>query len=413
MKKILTLLLALILTAAFSSGALAVSYEGYTQEAFDHLDRTTVIKSGDSPTGYYVTFRYLAPEAARVRIRGEWSFSDAYHSSTQKAAGISPNDWQAGDFPLQVGGDWPAFEMEKDEATGVWRYTIPLPSGTWSYRFIVGGAEGAALTDYTGAFVETDPNNRPMEKKLGEQNNSQVYVPFDPAKQMKDNSLQAPREDQKGAIVNLTYEPAGVAQESIRDTAAIAVYLPYGYDEARQEPYKVLYLAHGSGLESEYSWFNKGCLANIMDNLIAQGRCEPFVVVSLNCYATNFDDGDVIRNVIPLVESNFNVCGQASGRAMAGLSGGARLTLRLAGGYPETFGYYCAMAGELEGEKLKDASFHLTMGLYEARLDKLTEQETALTEAGVRYTQALYRGGHDWFVWRDALADYACDLLWK
>ena len=53
------------------------------------------------------------------------------------------------------------------------------------------------------------------------------------------------------------------------------------------------------------------------------------------------------------------------------------------------------------------------MGLYEARLDKLTEQETALTEAGVSYTQALYRGGHDWFVWRDALADYACDLLWK
>ena len=52
------------------------------------------------------------------------------------------------------------------------------------------------------------------------------------------------------------------------------------------------------------------------------------------------------------------------------------------------FGYYCPMAGELEGvafdgEELQGAKFHITMGLYEARLDKLTEIETALTEAGV------------------------------
>ena len=418
MKKNLVLLLVLLLTAALSTSALAVSYEGYTQEEFDNLAQTTVIRSEDSPTGYYVTFRYSAPEAKRVRIRGEWNFSDAYHSSTQKAAVIAPEDARPGDFPLQVKGNWPAFDMEKNQTTGVWSYTIPLPSGTWSYRFVVDGVEGAALIDYTGAFVETDPNNRPMEKKLGEQNNSQVYVPFDPGKQVKDNSVQAPRDDQKGAIVNLTYEPVGVAEASIMDTAAIAVYLPYGYDAERETPYNVLYISHGSGLESEYSWFNKGSLANIMDNLIAQGRCEPFVVVALNSYATSFDDANVVENVLPLVESKFNVSTQAPGRALAGLSGGARLTLRLAGSNPELFGYYCAMAGELEdvifdGEKLKDAKFHLTMGLYEARMDKLTEQETALAEAGVQYTQALYSGGHDWFVWRDALTDYVCDLLWK
>ena len=418
MKKLLTCLLAALLLLASLSALAEVPYaEGLTEEEVAALTQTTVIRDENSPTGYIVAFRYEAPDAQRVRIRGEWNFSDAYHSSTTQATTILAEDWTPDVFPLQ-NPSWPAFDMEKNDA-GIWCYDIPLPSGTWSYRFVVDGVEGAELTDYTDAFVETDPNNRPMEKVLGEQNNSQVYVPFDPKKQVLDNSIQAPRTDgQTGTIVNLTYEPTGVPEESIVDTAAIAVYLPYGYDEDREEPYKVLYISHGSGLESEYSWFNKGCMEEMLDNLIADHGVEPFVVVSLNSYATSFDDDNVIENVIPLVETNFNVCTEASGRAMAGLSGGARLTLRLAGSYPEMFDYYCPMAGELEevvfdGEKLQNAKFHITMGLYEARLDKLTEMETALTEAGVPYTQALYEGGHDWFVWRASFVDYVTDLLWK
>ena len=418
MKKLLTCLLAALLLLASLSALAEVPYaEGLTAEEIAALTQTTVIRDENSPTGYIVAFRYEAPDAQRVRIRGEWNFSDAYHSSTTQATTILAEDWTPDVFPLQ-NPSWPAFDMEKNDA-GIWCYDIPLPSGTWSYRFVVDGVEGAELTDYTDAFVETDPNNRPMEKVLGEQNNSQVYVPFDPKKQVLDNSIQAPRTDgQTGTIVNLTYEPTGVPEESIVDTAAIAVYLPYGYDEDREEPYKVLYISHGSGLESEYSWFNKGCMEEMLDNLIADHGVEPFVVVSLNSYATSFDDDNVIENVIPLVETNFNVCTEASGRAMAGLSGGARLTLRLAGSYPEMFDYYCPMAGELEevvfdGEKLQNAKFHITMGLYEARLDKLTEMETALTEAGVPYTQALYEGGHDWFVWRASFVDYVTDLLWK
>ena len=418
MKKLLTCLLAALLLLASLSALAEVPYaEGLTAEEVAALTQTTVIRDENSPTGYIVAFRYEAPDAQRVRIRGEWNFSDAYHSSTTQATTILPEDWTPDVFPLQ-NPSWPAFDMEKNDA-GIWCYDIPLPSGTWSYRFVVDGVEGAELTDYTDAFVETDPNNRPMEKVLGEQNNSQVYVPFDPEKQVLDKSIQAPRTDgQTGTIVNLAYEPTGVPEESIVDTAAIAVYLPYGYDEDREEPYKVLYISHGSGLESEYSWFNKGCMEEMLDNLIADHGVEPFVVVSLNSYATSFDDDNVIENVIPLVETNFNVCTEASGRAMAGLSGGARLTLRLAGSYPEMFDYYCPMAGELEevvfdGEKLQNAKFHITMGLYEARLDKLTEMETALTEAGVPYTQALYEGGHDWFVWRASFVDYVTDLLWK
>lgn len=444
MKRILICILALLMLLSLATSAMGeiVYLETATEAEIAALDQTTVIRDEESPTGYTVAFRYSAPDAKRVRIRGEWSFSDAYHSSTKQAITILPEDWEIGDFPLQ-NPSWPAFDMVKNEETGVWSYDVPLPSGTWSYRFAVDGVEGADLTDYTGAFVETDPNNRPMEKKLGEQNNSQVYVPFDAEKQVKDNSIQAPRTDgQIGTIVNLTYDPVGVPESDIKDTAAIAVYLPYGYDEKREEPYKVLYISHGSGLESEYSWFNKGCLEEMMDNMIAEGICDPFIVVSLNSYATDFNDANVINNVIPLVEANFNVSKDASGRAMAGLSGGSRLTLRLANGYPDMFNYYCVMAGEvtkadsiisgkttwyvsgkmspselfelrLDAEKLADAKFHITMGMYETRLHGMHEMEQALSEKGIEYTQALYAGGHDWFVWRDCFVDYVSDLLWK
>lgn len=164
------------------------------------------------------------------------------------------------------------------------------------------------------------------------------------------------------------------------------------------------------------------------------------IVASLNSYATDFNDANVINNVIQLVEANFNVSKDASGRAMAGLSGGSRLTLRLANSYPDMFNYYCVMAGEvtradsiisgkstwyvsgkmspselfelrLDAEKLVDARFHITMGLYETRLHGMHEMEQALSEKGIEYTQALYAGGHDWFVWRDCFVDYVSDLL--
>ena len=105
-----------------------------------------------------------------------------------------PEEWKIGNFAMipDFQGDWPAYDMVKNEETGVWSYTIPLPSGTWSYRFYIGGVEGAELKDYTDAVQTTDPNNRPFEDFVGAQNNTQVRVPFDPDKQVEDYSLQLP-----------------------------------------------------------------------------------------------------------------------------------------------------------------------------------------------------------------------------
>ncbi|MDO4546924.1 MAG: alpha/beta hydrolase-fold protein [Clostridia bacterium] len=423
MKKLISLMLALLMTV-MAGAALGASYEGYTQEEFDALDRTTVIKSEDSPTGYYVTFRYSAPDANRVRIRGEWSFATDRGSFYPMSDNIMPEDYQDGMFPLQVNqSDWPAFDMEKNEQSGIWSYTIALPSGTWSYRFIVDGLEGAALTDYTDAFVETDPNNRPMEKDLGEQNNSQVRVPFDAEKQSLDLSVQLPREDgMTGSVAYHIYEAVGVEAE-LRDDPAIAVYTPYGYDAGREEPYNVLYLSHGAGVESEMSWWNKGSAGNIMDNLIADYGVEPFVVVLINNYAVNFDYDNLTENIVPLVEANYNVSTERTGKAVAGFSMGGVYSQNQMLHHPDQFGYYGLFSGgffndeavePFDAEALEGAKIYLAAGSKEFGLLAIQRTSAALTEAGVTgYHSYVQTGGHDWPAIRQIYVDFVLNELFK
>ena len=404
--------------------------EGLSDEEIAALTETTVIKDESSPTGYYVTFRYAAPDAQRVRIRGEWSFATDRGSFYPMSDNIMPEDYKDGMFPLQVNqADWPAFDMEKNEETGVWFYTVALPSGTWSYRFAVDGVENAALTDYTDAFVETDPNNRPIEKEPGEQNNSQVRVPFDADKQSVDMSVQLPRtDDQVGNLYVHVYEATGV-EGDLADDPAISVYTPYGYDADREEPYKVLYLSHGAGVESETSWVNKGSACNIMDNLIANGDVEPFVLVVINNYAVGFDIENLTANIVPLVEENYNVCTEREGKAVAGLSMGGLFTVNQMLNHPEDFGYFGAFSGgffanmfsaeelaevNFDAEALADAKIYLAAGSKEFGLLAIQNVSERLSASGVTgYHSNVFPGGHDWNIWRQCFADFVINELWK
>lgn len=397
-----------------------------SQRTLDSLTQTTVYKSSKSPTGYYVTFRYYAPDAERVRIRGEWSFATDRGSFYPMSDNIMPEDYKDGMFPLQVDqADWPAFDMELNEKTGYWCYTVALPSGTWSYRFIVGGVEGAALTDYTNAFVETDPNNRPLEKELGEQNNSQVRVPYDKNKQSMDMSVQLPRKDKKiGTLTYHLYDAVGVEGE-LKDDPAIAVYTPYGYDPNRATPYKVLYLSHGAGVESEMSWWNKGSVGNMMDNLIADKKVEPFVLVLVNNYAVGFDADNLTENIVPLVEANYNVYTTRAGKACAGLSMGGVYTVNQMLNNPEEFGYYGIFAGGFfsdaaaedqvfDADALKDSKIYLSAGSKEFGLLAIQRVSSVLVASGIKeYNSCVITGGHDWNVWRQTYVDFVTNELWK
>lgn len=419
-------LLAWILALALAAGPAmpwAREARALSADAFDNLERTTVFASADSPTGYYVTFRYKAPEAARVRIRGEWSFSSPRLSSLYTSQNVMPEDYREGMFPLQVDqDDWPAFDMTYNADNGVWRYTIALPCGVWSYRFIVGGDEGAELTDYANAYVTSDPGNPPLERDLGQQTNSQVFVPFDPLRQKLDFSIQLPRKDhRKGTLEIIEYEPAGLAYELLDEPSA-AVYLPYGYDPSREEPYRVLYASHGSGVESETSWWNKGVIGNITDNLFSQQGVEPFVIVLLNNYADSFDHINMLKNVVPLIEEKYNVRTDADGKALCGISKGAILAKNVLRSHPEAFRYYGLFSGayfseseeRFDAERIGDCKIYLAAGERERGLAALYRTAEKLAQAGkTDFHVYTVMGGHNWYTWRQIYVDYVLNELWQ
>lgn len=431
--------------------AFAATYEGYTQEEFDALEATTIVKSEDSPTGYYVTFRYKDADASRVRIYGEWRFSDIEHASYVTSLNASPEEWEDG-YTVWKTDSWPTADMVKDEETGIWSYTIPLPTGTWCYRYYVGGAEDAELTDYTDAVMIADPNNvnylADSETELGgEQALTAVYVPYDEVKQAKtiERAEEAPRDGENGSVVFVdTTTDAGVE-------TSYGVYLPYGYDENREEAYPILVLFHGGG-GYDGSWLTNG-LVNILDNMIAEGRLEPTIVVTPN--GSDFPNDAymwdrpaildfVVNSILPNMAENFNASTDPARRAFAGLSMGGATTAYALFHNTDDFDNFIIFSAPFLGDiqpdytlpQLQDKNIFFGYGDYdfvvprsmyhlEANEDgeitpllnnregSIFEYIVELNNAGVEFETLNYPYGHDWVLWRKLIVNVFDDFLWK
>src|SRR4051794_5229561 len=129
--------------------------------------RPQVIRTGTGPTGYKVVFKFYAPNAERVQIKGEWSFArpselDPYTSTPGNVIQPkvhSPWEWRPGDFPMQspnsTDPNFPVADMKESGNSGIWTYVVPLPSGTFDYGFYVDCASdtGAGCTEVP------DPSN--------------------------------------------------------------------------------------------------------------------------------------------------------------------------------------------------------------------------------------------------------------
>ncbi len=403
--------------------------EGLSDEEFDALEETTIIKDPDSITGYTVTFRYKDPDASRVRICGEWQFSTKYGVTRDHIVVYEPDEWTPDMFPMnpEFQGDWETYEMELNEETGVWSYTIPLPCGTWSYHFIVGGAEGTEVSDTTDALICYDPNNLPFQYDDDYQDKSQVRVPFDPEKQVNDYSYELPKtEGEIGLSEIVTYPVTGL--EDVEDGEyELMVYLPYGYDEDREEPYKVLYVSHGSGHESATSWYNKASLAFVLDDLIASGTLEPTVCVFINnsqLTGVSYNLENFGANVIPYVEENYNVCTEDYGRGICGLSAGGGYTRDIMLYYPEYCNYYGTFSGSANGidfdldmDELSDAKLFVSIGTQEfmctEHFTKRAPWIYRLTELGFPFDFSSNSGGHQWTLWIQDFIDFCNMTLWK
>src|SRR3954454_602247 len=403
-----------------------------------HAQAPTVVSpevthTGTAPTGYTVTFRIYDPTATRMRIRGEWFFSGGSDTTTTSSAGRLPAQWKPGDFPIAnpnsgAAANWPVADMAKG-ADGVWTYTTPMPSGTYTYNFYRNcDANPPQLTGCTGTF---DPSNPPFNTVGGVTSgslepSSQVYVPSDPAFGTRELSLEAPNATH-GTLVDLTYPDP----ESTNPVGQhyVAVYTPPGYNAARTVPYPTLYISHGGG-GNEADWLTQGAANEIIDNLIASGKMQPVVMI-----ATNFNglpngnagyQADLLNRVIPFIESKYNVSHNAADRAFAGLSAGGSRANQLIFNATTAFGYYATWSIGTGGAppagdpRYANPDLKKLLGLVVGggRFDSITMGTKGMLEGylsanGVPYLDDTIDGGHEWYVWRQSLANYASSVAFR
>lgn len=146
----------------------------------------TVRKTGKAPTGYEVDFKYTNTTARRVTIGGGIQpFTDQFHTTLQKSGLYDPHDYQPGDFYVSARTPadykWP-YEMTAaaDDGSGEWNwtYTTPLPSGIYSFAYLVDCDVVASCSIDTGKLV-IDPDLPPFMNVQGDQVASSFQVPFD------------------------------------------------------------------------------------------------------------------------------------------------------------------------------------------------------------------------------------------
>jgi GH35 family endo-1,4-beta-xylanase/enterochelin esterase-like enzyme len=204
------------------------------------------------------------------------------------------------------------------------------------------------------------------------------------------------------------------------------VYLPPTYDGKKKFP--VLYLQHGWG-EDETAWSNQGHANLIMDNLIAEGKCEPMIIVMTYGMTNEARFGQIrqfdykkfetvlVDELIPYVDNHFKTKANRANRAMAGLSMGGMETHNITLDRPEVFGYYGLLSGgtysseELNG-KAKPSLVFMSCGSRE-NPDRVNQAAETLRNAGYNAVSYVSENtGHEFLTWRRSLREMA-PLLFK
>lgn len=212
------------------------------------------------------------------------------------------------------------------------------------------------------------------------------------------------------------------------------IYCPPGYDTST-ESYPVLYLQHGGG-EDERGWATQGLTDVIMDNLIAQGKATPMLIVMADGNSIDFEK-ELLNDVIPMTEQNFRVKPGRDNRALAGLSMGGIQTLNIgipnldkfshlgvfSSGWfanPNPFGvsmdsekHYDMLKANKDDYNDKLKVFWLSMGGKEdIAYENCRVMRDRFDKIGIKYDYFETPGGHTWPVWRESLYNFA-PLIFK
>ncbi|EKU90702.1 esterase [Bacteroides oleiciplenus] len=358
-----------------------------------------------------VLFRLRAPKAVKVQITGDF---------LPKQKVKTPN----GEYEI------PGIVDLTEGKDGVWEYTTPEPlkPELYSYSFIVDGLR------------MNDPANIYLIRDVATLTNVFI-IGGDRADLYKVN--QVPH----GTVSRIWYNSPTLGMER-----RMTVYTPAGY-ETDGKRYPVFYLLHGMGGDEE-AWISLGRTAQILDNLIAQGKAKPMIVVMTNGNASqeaapgesslgmmppsmqlpktmegSFEQA--FPDVVKFIDKNYRTIKNKSGRAIAGLSMGGFHALHISKQYPDMFNYiglfsaailpnknvvspiYEDLEGKLRTQFAKKPSLYwIAIGktdfLYKANEDF----RKLLDENGYKYTYYETDEGHIWKNWRIYLSEFA-PLLFK
>ena len=354
-----------------------------------------------------VTFRLYAPNANKVEVEGDFLLPKAI--STPVGSTESPGK-----------------VVMKKNKNGVWEYTTPsLSSELYSYTFL---ADGLRITD---------PNNVYQVRDVASISNL-FLIDGQPG------DTYSVQDVPHGNLSKVWY-----SSPTMNMTRRMTVYTPAGYENSTQN-YPVLYLLHGAGGD-ENSWSELGRAAQIMDNLIAQGKAKPMIVVMTNGNTSQkaapgeapnsmkkpvLSISDMMNgsfekafiDVMNYVESHYRTINDKAHRAIAGLSMGGFHSMHISALYPDCFDYVGLFSAAIYSDNQNGiyANFNANLNrqfqtppqLYWigiGRSDFLYEDNTAyrkkLDKLGYHYEYTETGGGHIWRNWRIYLTTFAQRLF--
>ena len=352
----------------------------------------TAIISPEVHADRRVTFRLRAPKGAEVTVRGEW---------------------------MQ------APEKLSKDAAGVWSVTVgPVPADIYSYSFSVDG------------FTSLDPSNNRIKSSSRGAGASVVEIPG--------GSLHELRDVPHGSVQAQWY-----SSPAIGGTRRFFVYTPPGYEKDRATRYPVLYLLHGNG-DTEAEWSNFGRANFILDNLLAEGKVRPMLVVMPYGHTvppndlspgsrprnTELMEQDLLKNVIPAVEARYRTAPGAANRAIVGLSMGGGQSINIGLNHLDTFSWVAVFSAGVNGggPARESAGFEeksrvalsagaatnrklsllwIGCGKDDQAMQSAEQLAAILDKHQIRYTIRKTEGAHTWRVWRRYLAELAPLLFTK
>jgi enterochelin esterase-like enzyme len=196
------------------------------------------------------------------------------------------------------------------------------------------------------------------------------------------------------------------------------IYLPPAYDTRSAEKYPVLFLQHGMN-ETQYSWHMQGKVNFILDNLIAEGKALPMIIVMENGMTAVNYTSLVIDDLIPFLQENYKVKTGKPNTAVAGLSMGSYQATDLGLANSDKFGYVGAFCGGTDlnlssiSNQINDSIEVLFNGYgISDELNLGQSFESYLNNLRINHVNAEFSGGHEWQVWRKCLYQFA-PLLFK